>query len=52
MRALLLLSLFAAATGLFLGGCTNKYGDDPSVHGLPTPASTPVPTATPLPEKE
>jgi hypothetical protein len=44
MRAFLLLSLL---TCVFCAGCTNKYGDDPSVHGLPTPANTPVPIATP-----
>ena len=52
MRAFLIFSLFAAMTCLYLGGCSNKYGDDPSMRGLPTPAATPVPTATPLPEKE
>jgi hypothetical protein len=46
MRAFLfLLSVLAC---LFCAGCTNKYGDDPSNHGLPTPAATPVPTATPI----
>jgi hypothetical protein len=44
MRAICFLSLL---TCLFCAGCTNKYGDDPSNHGLPTPAATPVPTATP-----
>ena len=48
MRAFLLLSLLALATCMFCAGCTNKYGDDPSQHGLPTPADTPVPTATPI----
>jgi hypothetical protein len=48
MRVILYLSLL---TTLVCAGCTNKYGDDPSVHGLPTPAATPVPIATPIPEK-
>ncbi len=35
---------------MFCAGCTNKYGDDPTRHGLPAPANdTPVPTATPIP---
>ncbi len=46
MKAFLILSALAA---LFCAGCTNKYGDDPSNHGLPTPAPTVVPTATPIP---
>ena len=45
MKVFLLLS---AALCLFCAGCTNKYGDDPSNHGLPTPAATPVPIATPI----
>jgi hypothetical protein len=45
MRAFIFLSLL---TCLFCAGCTNKYGDDPSNHGLPTPANTPVPIATPI----
>jgi hypothetical protein len=44
MRALLLLS---AISCLLLAGCNNKYGDDPTKQGLPTPAATPVPTPTP-----
>jgi len=48
LAPILLFSLFVC---LFCAGCTNKYGDDPSNHGLPTPAATPVPTATPI-EKE
>jgi hypothetical protein len=45
MKVFLFLSVL---TSLFCAGCTNKYGDDPSNHGLPTPASTIVPTATPI----
>jgi hypothetical protein len=45
MRAILLLSVTIC---LFCAGCDNKYGDDPSKQGLPTPAATPVPTATPI----
>ena len=49
MRAFLF--LLSVVICLFCAGCTNKYGDDPSNHGLPTPAATPVPTATPIEEK-
>jgi hypothetical protein len=49
MRVLLLLSVL---TALFCAGCSNKYGDDPSKQGLPTPANTPVPTATPMEKSE
>jgi len=45
MRAILFLSVL---TCLFFAGCTNKYGDDPTKQGLPTPTATPVPTATPI----
>jgi hypothetical protein len=45
MRAFLFLSLI---TCLVCAGCTNKYGDDPTKQGLPTPAATPLPTATPI----
>ena len=46
MRAFLYLSLVSIFA--FCAGCTNKYGDDPSNHGLPTPANTPVPISTPI----
>jgi hypothetical protein len=49
MRAFLFLSVL---TSLLLAGCTNKYGDDPSKQGLPTPAATPVPIATPIEKAE
>jgi hypothetical protein len=45
MKAFLLLAAIAC---LVWAGCTNKYGDDPTKQGLPTPAATPVPTATPM----
>jgi hypothetical protein len=49
MRVLLFLSVL---TSLFCVGCSNKYGDDPSKQGLPTPAATPVPIATPIEKSE
>ncbi len=48
MQPMKVLSFLTLLTVLFCAGCTNKYGDDPSLHGLPTPASTIVPTATPI----
>jgi len=49
MQPMKLFLLLSVVTTLFCAGCTNKYGDDPSNHGLPTPASTVVPTASPIP---
>jgi hypothetical protein len=48
MQPMKVLSILSAVATLFCAGCTNKYGDDPSNHGLPTPAPTVVPTATPI----